>query len=141
MFELDTETRNISMHAGDTGAYKVHAVRSTGDPWTANDRMIFTVLNAAGTVVLQRYYRLDTALGNGYCLIQFHNDDTDEWTPGNYSTERRYVINPRWSGEVPTGDVTNALAVESAIIEGDVVRVPKETGQNIISILRVYGEV
>ena len=129
------------MHAGDTGSIKVHATRQTGDDWTSADRMVYTIVNANGMVVLKRYYRLDTSLGNGRVLVQFRNDDTDDLAPGNYSAERRYVVNPRWEGTVPTGDVTDALAEGiGQIVDGDVVRVPAN-GQTGLTIQRVYGEV
>lgn len=141
MFSLNTQTGAITMHAGDTGSIKVHATRQTGDAWTSADRMIYTIVNANGMVVLKRYYRLDTSLGNGRVLVQFHNDDTDDLAQGNYSAERRYVVNPRWEGTVPTGDVTDALAEGiGQIVDGDVVRVPAN-GQTALTIQRVYGEV
>jgi hypothetical protein len=141
MFDPNKETGNITMHAGDTGSYTVYATRESGTAWTADDRMVFTVANASGVVMLQRYYRLDTSLGNGKVLIEFHNGDTDEWPAGNYTAERRYVVNPRWDGTVPTGNVTDALAEGIAhIIDGDTVRTPK-WAQTTITINRVYGEV
>lgn len=139
MYNLD-ENGNLTLHAGDTYSYKVHATRKTGAAWTSADRMLFTIVNASGAVMLQRYYRLDTSLGNGYSLIQFHNSDTDTWAPGQYSMERRYIINPRWTGDAPTGNVTDALTSESKIDEGDVVRTPI-TAQRTVTINRVYGEV
>jgi len=141
MFTLNTETKAITMHAGDTGSFKIHATRKTGDAWTSADRMVYTVANSNGVVVLKRYYRLDTSLGNGCVLVQFHNDDTDGLAAGNYTAERRYVVNPRWDGTAPTGDVTDALAEGIAqIVEGDVVRVPAN-GQTPLTMQRVYGEV
>ena len=98
MFSVDETGTSISMHAGDTGAFKVHATRKSGTAWTDDDRMLFTIKNAAGEIVLQRFYRLDDdeGLGNGVVEIQFHNNDTDEWAPGQYSMERRYAVNPYW---------------------------------------------
>lgn len=139
MFTRD-ENGNITMHRGDTGAFVVSAAKKSGNTWTEDDRMLFTVKNAAGDVVLQRIYRLDTDLGNGKSEIQFHNNDTDEWENGIYNAERRYIINCRWDGEAPEGDCVNALAVDARIVDGDVVRVP-ETGQFTISLNDIYGEV
>ena len=139
-FELDPATMDIKMFQGDTKAFKFTAHRKSGTAWTENDRMLFTVKNAAGDVVLQRIYRLDTDLGNGKSEIQFHNNDTDEWENGIYNAERRYIINCRWDGEAPEGDCVNALAVDARIVDGDVVRVP-ETGQFTISLNDIYGEV
>ena len=142
MFEINSATGAVTMHAGDTGAYKVHATRETGTAWTADDRMLLTVTSPSGQVVIQRYYRLDTTLGNGYARIQFANDDTDQFGAGVYSMERRYFVSPSWDGTAPTGDVTDALAEGVAhLVSGAVVRTPKSTGQTTLEILRVYGEV
>ena len=151
MFSIDKNTGAVTLNAGDTGAYKITATRETEEQWTENDRMMYTVVNNSGVVVLQRYYRLDTELGNGVVLIQFHNDDTDTWSPGTYQTECQYWVNPSWNGTVPTGDVTNALEAGVArMIEGDVRRIPEERvndqgvvtsvrGQSTLTILRTYG--
>ena len=142
MFKINATTGAVTMHAGDTGSFKVHATRETGDEWSSDDRMMLTVTSPSGQVVIQRYYRLDTELGDGYALIQFHNDDTDGFGAGVYSMERRYIIGPSWDGTAPTGDVTDALAEGVAhIVNGAVVRTPKGTGQTTLEILRVYGEV
>lgn len=142
MFYIDTDTGNIEMHVGDTGAFKTHAARQSGTAWTDADRLVFTVRDGSGNVRLQRYYKLTTALGNGYAEIQLHNSDTDTWPSGNYNTERRYVVNPRWSGDgtAPAGDVVDALTAGKTITEGDVVRVP-DNGHATMTLLPVYGEV
>ena len=140
MFERDPENGNITMHRGDTGAYKVKATRKSGAAWTEYDRMIFTVRDSEGNIVLQRFYRLDTDLGNGVVEIQFHNNDTDSWKNGSYDTERRYIVNPRWEGTPPEGDCVNALTADARIVEGDVVRVPKK-GQGTMTLSDIYGEV
>ena len=130
----------ITMHAGDTGAFKVHATRKSGDDWTEDDRMLFTIKKADGTKVLQRFYRLDDdeGLGNGVVEIQFHNNDTDEWEPGQYSMERRYDINPRWDGTPPEGMCVNALTAGVSMIEGDVVRT---VVQGTLTIHGVLGKI
>ena len=140
MFERDPENGNITMHRGDTGAYKVKATRKSGNAWTSADRMIFTVRDAEGNIMLQRFYRLDTELGDGRTVIQFHNNDTDQLDGGVYNAERRYVINARWNGAAPEGDCVNALTAGVRIVDGDVVRVP-EHGQFNITISDIYGEV
>jgi len=139
MFVVD-EQGNINMHRGDTGAYTVQATRRTGSEWTEYDRMIYTVKDGDGKVVLQRFYRLDTDLGNGVAVIQFHNNDTDQWANGSYAWERRYIVNPRWEGTPPTGDCVDALTAGAKIVEGDVVRVP-DGGQGTINLSDIYGEV
>lgn len=139
MFTRDG-TGNITMHRGDTGAFVVRCTRKTGTDWTEYDRMLFTVKNGNGEIVMQRLYRLDTDLGNGRALIQFHNSDTDQWENGTYNAERRYIVNPRWEGTPPEGDCVNALTADARIVEGDVVRVPA-TGQFTINLNDIYGEV
>ena len=140
MFERNADATQITMHAGDTGAFKVKATRSSGEDWTADDRLLFTIRDAGGAIVLQRFYRLDDdeGLGNGVVEIQFHNNDTDEWPVGTYSTERRYDINPRWNGTPPEGMCVNALTAGVRMIEGDVVRTKV---QGTLTINGVLGDI
>ena len=140
MFKYNETATEINMHAGDTGAFKVRATRSTGESWTEDDRLLFTIKNAGGEAVIQRFYRLDNdeSLGNGVVEIQFHNNDTDQLEPGQYSMERRYVVNPYWDGTAPTGSCVNALTAGVRMIEGDVVRVAV---QGVLNIQGILGEV
>jgi len=142
MFNVNFATGEITMHRGDTGAFKVHATRKDGSEWTEYDRMIFTIKNMQGEIVLQRFYRLDNqwGLGNGWIQIEFHNDDTDSWDNGPYATERRYVIDPIWEGTAPTSRVADALATSARMVEGSIVRVT-EIGQSTLTISDIYGEV
>ncbi len=137
MFNCDLETMEITMHRGETGAFKVAATRESGTQWTSADRALFTV-DKDGEVVLQRFYRLDTDLGNGIVQIEFHNGDTDTLENGQYNTELRYIINPYWDGTAPENDVTDALAVDDKIIDGDIVRTAI---QSTLKIDDIYGEV
>ena len=142
MFIVDFEKGDIQMHRGDTGAFKVSATRKDGTAWTEDDRMIFTVKNQQGEIVLQRFYRLDDAwgLGNGVVQIEFHNDDTDTWENADYATERRYIVSPIWEGTAPVSRVADALTANARIVEGSIVRVPA-TGQASLKIDDIYGEV
>lgn len=142
MFSYDPKNGAVTMHRGDTGAYKVSATRKSGAAWTENDRMLFTVRAGDGTIVMQRFYRLDDdeGLGNGVVEIQFHNNDTDTWANGTYSVERRYVVNPYWDGTAPTGMCVDALTAGVRMVDGDIVRVPA-TGQTSMSLADIYGEV
>ena len=45
-FQIDTESGDIRMNRGDTGSFWVHASRKTGEAWTEDDRMLFTVRNS-----------------------------------------------------------------------------------------------
>lgn len=140
MFNYNESGTEITMHAGDTGAFKVHATRATGVAWSNADRMLFTIKNGAGDIVLQRFYRLDDdeGLGNGVVEIQFHNNDTDQWESGQYSIERRYDVNPRWNGDAPEGMCVDALTAGVRMIEGDVVRT---VVQGTLTILGILGDI
>ena len=142
MFQINRATGEITMHRGDTGAFTVHATRKSGRDWTENDRLLWTVRNASGEIVLQRFYRLDDdeGLGNGVVEIQLHNNDTDILANGIYSTERRYVISPRWNGTAPTGMCVNALTAGVRMVDGNVARVPRG-GQSTMTLIDIYGEV
>ena len=139
MFEYNSNGTEIKMHAGDTGAFKVHATRSSGEDWTEDDRMLFTI-RKDGEIVMQRFYRLDDdeGLGNGVVEIQFHNNDTDEWDTGIYEMERRYNVNPRWNGTPPEGMCVNALTAGVRMVEGDVVRT---VVQGTLTIIGIMGEI
>lgn len=140
MFEYNESGTEIKMHAGDTGALKVHATRESGNDWTENDRMLFTIKSDEGEIMLQRFYRLDDdeGLGNGTVEIQFHNNDTDEWKAGTYIMERRYNVNPRWNGTAPAGKVVDATTAGVRMVEGDVVRT---VVQGTLTITGIYGEI
>lgn len=124
-FELDPATMDIKMFQGDTKAFKFTAHRKSGTAWTENDRMLFTVTNPNGEIVMQRIYRLDDQydLGDGWVLIEFHNDDTDTWASATYTTEIRVDVTPTWDGTPSTARCVNALAEGAAkMIEGVPVR-------------------
>jgi hypothetical protein len=139
-FYLDPETGDIKMNRGDTGSFWVKETRKSGDDWTEYDRMLFTIKDAQGNIVLQRFYRLDDQWdqGNGIALIEFHNDDTDTWAPGPYTVERRCVVNPVWDGTPPEGKCEDALRAGVQMIEGDIVRT---VYQGSLTIEEIHGEV
>ena len=124
-FQFDTETGNIRMNQGDTGSFKVKCTRSSGNSWDEYARMLFTIRSPQGEIVMQRIYRLDDQydLGDGTVLIEFHNDDTDDWEPGTYGMERRYNVSPVWEGTPSTARCVDALQAGAAkMIEGVPVR-------------------
>lgn len=141
MFNFETDTCAITMHRGDTGSKWIHASRESGAAWTEDDRCLFTVRNAQGEVVMQRIYRLDDqwGAGNGWFLMEFHNNDTDQWQNGVYQTEWRYDIAALWEdGEAPTGRCVDALATGVRMVEGAIVRTKV---QSTMTLADVYGEV
>ena len=142
MFNVDKDTGDITMHRGDTGSFKVRCVRQSGEDWTSDDRMLWTVRNSGGEIVMQRFYRLDDQwdLGDGVVLIEFHNEDTDKLPSGIYNVERRYIIDPVWDGTAPTGRCVDALDQDAAIVDGSVVRLPA-TGTSTLTINDIIGEV
>lgn len=123
-FQHDLVSGDIRMNAGDTGSFKVHCARKSGEDWTADSRMLYTIKDPQGVIVLQRIYRLDDAfdLGDGVVLIEFHNDDTDTWEPGQYTTERRYNVAPIWEGTPSDARCVDALRTSARMIEGVPVR-------------------
>lgn len=125
-FIHDIETGDIRMNAGDTGSFKVHCARESGEDWPDTARMLYTIKNQQGEIVLQRIYRMDDqwGLGDGVVLIEFHNDDTDTWMPGQYATERRYNVAPIWDGTPSSARCVDALAPTSpaTMVEGVPVR-------------------
>ena len=128
----------ITMHRGDTGSKWVHAERQSGTDWEEEDRCLFTVTNTAGEILMQRIYRLDDqwGAGDGYFLMEFHNNDTDTWTPGTYNTEWRFDVNPQWeSGTAPEGRCVDALATGDRMIEGDIVRTKVQSTMTISGVL------
>lgn len=123
-FVFDKDTGNVRMYAGDTGSYKLHVTRESGEAWTEDARLLYTVTGASG-IVIQRIYRLDDQydLGDGWILIEFHNDDTDELDPGDYTIEGRANVDPVWDGTPSAARCVDALAAGAAhMIEGVPVR-------------------
>lgn len=140
MFSFDRETCNITMHRGDTGSEWIHGTRQSGAEWTADDRCLFTVRNAQNEVVMQRIYRLDDqwGAGNGWFLMEFHNNDTDTWENGTYQIEWRFDVSPLWEGDAPTGRCVDALNAGVRMVEGSIVRT---VVQATLTIMDIYGEV
>ena len=141
-FRVDLETMEIRMNRGDTGSFKIGSERESGEAWTEDDRMLFTVRNGMGDIVMQRIYRLDDQwdLGDGKVLVEFHNDDTDKWEPGTYTTELRFNVSPIWDGSpVPAARCVDAMAPGvPKMIEGSIVRT---VIQSTLTIDGVLGEI
>lgn len=117
MFMVDANTGMIEMNVGDTGAFEIAGERTDGVDFTADDRAVLTVKNAAGAIVIERIYPLaDDELGNGVALVQLHNNDTDSLEPGIYTWEVRFVVHPYYDAA-------------GRIVNGDIVRTPGIDGQ------------
>lgn len=141
MFLRDNDKKQIIMHRGDTGSYRVRLVRSSGTAWTEDDRMLYTIAGQNG-IVLQRAYRLDRTGKNGKADIEFHNDDTQNWPAGIYNIEVKALINAYWNiADPPTEDVVNLMTLEGAMVDGDVVRTNDPDQTWTLEIKSVIGEV
>lgn len=138
-FVFDKDTGNVRMYAGDTGSYKLHVTRESGEAWTEDARLLYTITGASG-IVIQRIYRLDDQydLGDGWILIEFHNDDTDHLPTGQYQMERRYNVDPIWEGTPSTARCVDALTSSAKMVEGVPVRT---VFQGTLQIEDIYGEV
>ena len=124
-FQFDKNTGNIRMNAGDTGSCLWGCEIEGGAGWPSTGRGLWTVTRPGGEIVMQRIYRFDNQydLGDGWILMEFHNDDTDTWAAGTYETEWRFDLNPTWDGTPSTARCVNALAEGAAhMIEGVPVR-------------------
>jgi len=139
-FQVDLETGDIKMNQGDTGSFKVKCTRKSGEAWTSDSRMLFTLRNDSKEIVIQRIYRLDDqwGLGDGVVLIEFHNDDTDHLPTGQYQMERRYNVDPIWEGTPSTARCVDALTSSAKMVEGVPVRT---VFQGTLQIEDIYGEV
>lgn len=139
-FNLDKTTLDMSLYRGDTASFWIHAVKRSGDDWTDDDRMKFTMISPSGNIVMERHYRLDDqwSKGDGYALIEFHNADTDTLDPGQYTIEIRFYIDAIWDGTPSTARCVNALADGAAqlIDGGDIKTVIHAT----FELRNVYGE-
>ena len=124
-FHFDKATGNIKMCAGDTGSCLWGCEIEGGGEWPSTGRGLWTVTDSGGNIMMQRIYRFDDqyGLGDGWILMEFHNDDTDQWNPGTYNTEWRFDLNPVWDGTPSTARCVNQLAAGAAkMIEGVPVR-------------------
>ena len=140
-FHFDPATGNIKMCAGDTGSCLWGCELEDGAAWPSTGRGLWTVTAPGGEIVMQRIYRFDDqyGLGDGWILMEFHNDDTDDWTPGSYGTEWRIDLNPVWDGTPSTARCVDALAAGAAkMIEGVPVRT---TFKGSLTIEGVSGRI
>ena len=126
-FVFDKNTGNINMYAGDTGSFFIQINRvDSEDAWPDTARMLYTVKDGGGQIVMQRLYRLDDqwGVGDGVILMEFHNDDTDDWAPGQYTTEMRVDLDPVWQGTPSSARCVDQLGPgdHAVMIEGVPVR-------------------
>lgn len=117
MFDVTNNT--ITLSRGDTGGLTITA---EGYNFGEADRALFSIKNGSGTVVKQQIY----AMENNVFQVTFFNADTDNLTPGTYTWDVRYVINPYYD------EAGN-------IIDGDQVITPLQPQS--LNLLTVVGEI
>lgn len=117
MFIVDGNT--ITLSRGDTGALEISA---EGYNFGENDRALFSVKAGNGTLVKQRAYQMT----NNSFTVTFFNADTDLLTPGGYTWDVRYVINPYYddAGNIVDGDQVltpnNPMTMNLLTVVGDI---------------------
>lgn len=119
MFIVDEEKAAISLSVGDTAAFTVTA--EGGYTFAEEDRALLTIKDGGGVVVLERVYALaGEDQENGEFTVNLSNADTDQLTPGAYSWDVRYVINPYYdeTGRIVSGDqvITPKLALTFTLL-------------------------
>lgn len=95
MFKVEGD--KITITKGDTAAL---SIRATNKTFESADRAIFTIApRGAGEKLMEQEYELN----NGVFTVEFTNDMTDEWAPGQYRWQVRYVVTPVRENGVITG--------------------------------------
>lgn len=104
MFKV--EGKKITITKGDTAALTISATNRT---FAAADRAIFTIANKAGT---EKLFEQEYELNNGGFTVEFTNGITDDFNPGSYKWQIRYVI-------TPTRDANNKIDGGAEVITPD----------------------
>lgn len=102
MFNVDSATKKITLHRGDTGEMTVHV---TGYTYGPNDRALFTVKDTSGSEIMSEIFEM---VDNAF-TVEFANADTDYLSPGIYWWDVRYVIDPQYDtgGKMIDGDAVS----------------------------------
>ena len=95
---------DIILSRGDTGALRIKAKATRKDThelysFGERDRAVFSIRASNGQIVKQKAY----PLVDNIFVVVFMNADTDMLSPGGYSWDVRYVINPFYQDEPPEG--------------------------------------
>lgn len=99
MFNVDTATKKITLHRGDTGRVPF---RVTGYTFESGDVVLFTAKSPNGTELIRHVYTLDE---NGGFVVEFPNSLTDGAQPGQYQYDARVAILPEYNGQGELVDV------------------------------------
>lgn len=119
MFNVNPENDSITLSKGDTGAVSITV---EGYDFGINDRALFSIRSGNGQIVKQKAY----PIVNNEFTVTFFNADTDMLSPGVYSWDVRYVINPYYNenGDIVDGDqvLTPNLPMECNLLQivGDI---------------------
>lgn len=117
MFSVESATKKITLHRGDTGEVTFTA---DGDTFGSDDRALVTVKSSSGTEVYKHYFELD----DGAFTLEFVNAldgtgekfGTDHLQAGQYKYDVRYIKDPVWdSNEIVDGEVVSTPGSPFAI--------------------------
>ena len=104
-------------------------------PTTGTDPLKLMELSKERLTGEDRLYTVNYQYGDTVWFVI----DTDTWEAGEYTTERRYNINPIWDGTPSAARCVNALDEGAArMVEGGNVRTEIHS---TLTIETVYGEV
>lgn len=93
MFEVNPETKEITLHRGDTGEVIFNITGVTLDPEV--DRVLFSMRNSSRVIVKQ-----DICIPeDGTITVKFYNGDTDQLPGGKYEYDLRIAISPEYDSE------------------------------------------
>lgn len=125
-FSIDLDTKQITLHRGDTGRVRYRLI---GHTFAATDRVLFTAKSANGSEIIKQVY----ALTDNCFTVEFPNGLTDYLVPGEYRYDVRAVIIPVYDQTDPT------KIIDCDFEHGGAVRTP-ETNL-IIKILDTVGQI
>ena len=125
-FEVDLETKRITLHRGDTGRVRY---RLTGYTFAATDRVLFTAKAQNGTTIIEEV----CSLTDNCFTVEFPNSLTDDLSPGEYNYDARAVIMPIYDQTDPT------KIVDCDFAHGGAVRTPESNLK--IEILSTVGQI
>lgn len=95
MFHVDTETKKITLHRGDTGIVPFKLTGYTFDP---DDRALVTIKSSSGTVILKQLYEIDS---EGMIRVEFTNGLTDRLNAEILNYDVRVAIKPIYDQSDP----------------------------------------
>ncbi len=124
MFAVDTTTKKITLHRGDTG---VVPFRLTGYTFSENDRVLFVAKDRNGTEIIREVYPI---VNNGF-KVRFPNSLTDYLPAGQYEYDARVAILPIYD--------ENQNIVDVDFDHGGMVNTPGSPF--IIEILSTVGQI